>query len=61
MRLLLPLKRAESTGRPVGRAEFVTGLERALGRWIARRSLEPRPAASVSANQLKSLQQVRCP
>jgi hypothetical protein len=30
------LRRAESTGRPVGTAEFVTGLERVLGRRIAR-------------------------
>jgi hypothetical protein len=49
-------RRAESTGRPVGTAEFVTGLERGLGRRIARRSLGPAPAASVSAKQLKLLQ-----
>jgi len=50
------LRRAESTGRPVGTAEFVTGLERVLGRRIARRALAPAPAASVSAKQLKLLQ-----
>jgi putative transposase len=50
------LRRSEGTGRPVGTAEFVTGLERLLGRTIARRAPGPRPAASVSANQLKLLQ-----
>jgi putative transposase len=50
------LRRAESTGRPVGTAEFVTGLERVLGRRIARRAPGPAPAASVSAKQLKLLQ-----
>jgi hypothetical protein len=49
------LRRAESTGRPVGTAEFVTGLERVLGRRIARRAPAPAPAASVSAKQLKLL------
>jgi hypothetical protein len=56
MRPLLPLKRAESAGRPVGTAEFVTGPERVLGRRIARRSPGPAPAASVSVKQLKLLQ-----
>jgi REP-associated tyrosine transposase len=50
------LRRAESTGRPVGTAEFVTGLERVLGRRIARRAPGPRPAASVNGEQLKLLQ-----
>ena len=50
------LRRAESTGRPVGTAEFVTGLERVLGRRIARRAPGPAPAASISAKQLKLLQ-----
>ncbi len=49
-------RRAESTGRPVGTAEFVTGLERVLGRRIARRAPGPAPAASMSAKQLKLLQ-----
>jgi putative transposase len=50
------LRRAEGTGRPVGAAEFATGLERLLGRPIARRAPGPRPAASVSAKQLEFLQ-----
>jgi putative transposase len=50
------LRRAESTGRPVGAAEFVTGLERLLGRPIARRAPGPRPAAVASDKQLKLLQ-----
>ena len=50
------LRRAENTGRPVGTAEFVTGLERLLGRRIARRAPGPAPAASVSTKQLKLLQ-----
>jgi putative transposase len=50
------LRRAESTGRPVGTAEFVSGLERLLGRRIARRAPGPAPAASVSPKQLKLLQ-----
>ena len=50
------LRRSEGTGRPVGTAEFVTGLERLPGRPIARRAPGPRPAASVSAKQLKLLQ-----
>jgi hypothetical protein len=50
------LRRAESTGRPVGTVEFVTGLERVLGRRIARRAPGPAPAASVNAKQLNLLQ-----
>jgi hypothetical protein len=50
------LRRAEGTGRPVNTAEFVIGLERVLGRRIARRAPGPAPAASVSAKQLKLLQ-----
>jgi REP-associated tyrosine transposase len=50
------LRRAESTGRPVGTAEFVTGLERVLGRRIARRAPGPMPEAKVNARQLKLLQ-----
>ena len=53
---LAALRRAESTGRPVGTAEFVTGLERVLGRRIARRAPGPAPAASVSSKQLELLQ-----
>lgn len=44
---LAALRLAESTGRPVGTAEFVSGLERVLGRRIARRAPGPMPAASV--------------
>jgi putative transposase len=50
------LRRAESTGRPVGTAEFVTGLERVLGRRIARRAPGPVPEAKVNPKQLKLLQ-----
>jgi putative transposase len=50
------LRHAEGTGRPVGAVEFVTGLERLLGRPIAGRAPGPRPAASVTAKQLKLLQ-----
>jgi hypothetical protein len=53
------LRRAESTGRPVGTAEFATGLERVLGRRIARRApkpTKPTPAANVSHKQLNLLQ-----
>jgi putative transposase len=49
------LRRAESTGRPVGTAEFVTGLERVLGRRIARRAPGTAPAVRVSAKQLNLL------
>jgi hypothetical protein len=49
------LRRAESTGRPVGSAEFVTGLEHLLGRRIARRAPGPMPEAKLNANQLKLL------
>ncbi len=50
------LRRAEGTGRPVGTAEFVTGLERVLGRRIARRAPGPAPAVSISAKQLNLLE-----
>jgi putative transposase len=50
------LRRAENTGRPVGTAELVTGLERILGRRIARRAPGPVPAAKVNGKQLKLLQ-----
>jgi putative transposase len=50
------LRRAESTGRPVGAADFVSGLEKVLGRKIERRA--PGRKASnelVEANQLRLL------
>jgi putative transposase len=45
------LRRAESIGRPVGTAEFVPGLERLLGRRIARVPQGPRrlPASAPSS------------
>lgn len=39
---------AETTGRPMGNAEFVAGLERVLGRPIARRAPGRKPAAPAS-------------
>ena len=50
------LRRSEGSGRPVGTAEFVTGLERLLGRPIARRSPGPKPANRVDGGQLELLQ-----
>jgi hypothetical protein len=37
------LRRSEGTGRPLGAPEFVAGLERLLGRPIARRALGRKP------------------
>ena len=37
------LRRAETTGRPLGAPEFVTGLENLLGRKIARRAAGRKP------------------
>jgi putative transposase len=48
------LRLAEGSGRPLGTAEFVTGLERLLGRPIARRAGR-KPTASVTGVQLKLL------
>jgi len=42
------LRRAEGTGRPVGAEEFVEGLERLLGRPIARRSPGRKPVSEVT-------------
>jgi hypothetical protein len=47
---------AEGSGRPLGTAEFVTGLERLLGRPIARRAPGRKPTAGVTGVQLKLLQ-----
>jgi hypothetical protein len=46
------LRRSEGTGRPVGREEFVLGLEKLLCRPIARRSPGRKPAASLQQEQL---------
>lgn len=40
------LRAAETTGRPLGTAEFVNDLERRLGRPIARRAPGRRPRAT---------------
>jgi len=48
------LRHAESTGRPVGAEEFVDGLERLLGRPIARRCPGRKPNAEV-IDQMKFL------
>jgi hypothetical protein len=50
------LWRFEGSGRPLGTAEFVTGLERLLGRPIARRSPRPKRANRVDGEQLELLQ-----
>ena len=49
------LRRSEGTGRPLGAEEFVTGLERLLGRPIARRAPGRKPAASPDDRQLTLL------
>jgi len=50
------LRGAEANGRPLGAPEFVTGLERLLGREIARRDPSRRPTADVpAAKQLELL------
>ncbi|MHB8530355.1 MAG: transposase [Caulobacteraceae bacterium] len=49
------LRRSEGTGRPVGTAEFIAGLERRLGRPIARRAAGRKPA-STAGEQLDLLQ-----
>jgi putative transposase len=48
------LRRAESTGRPLGAPEFVTGLENLLGRKIARRAPGRTPTCE-DHNQLRLL------
>jgi len=50
------LRLAEGSGRPLGTAEFVAGLERLLGRPTARRAPRRKPTASVAGVQLKLLQ-----
>src|SRR5579859_7371547 len=44
------LRRSEGSGRPVGTPEFVAGLERVLGRPIARRAPGRRPAGAVQGS-----------
>ena len=50
------LHRSESTGRPLGTPEFVTGLENLLDRRIARRAPGRKPTGEVPvAEQLELL------
>jgi len=49
------LRAAEGSGRPLGNAEFIAGLERVLGRPIARRAPGRKPKETVVA-QLDLLQ-----
>ena len=49
------LRRSEGSGRPLGTPEFVTGLERLLGRNIARRSPGRKPISSSVGEQLDLL------
>ena len=48
------LRRAETTGRPLGTPEFVDGLEKILGRKIARRAPGRKPTGE-DQNQLRLL------
>jgi hypothetical protein len=50
------LRNAEGIGRPLGTADFVTELERRLGRPIARRAPGRKAAATPEGEQLKLLQ-----
>ena len=50
------LRLAEGSGRPVGTPDFVTALERLLGRPIARRAPGRKPTASLTGVQLRLLQ-----
>ena len=43
------LRGAETTGRPLGNADFIAGLERLLGRTIARRAPGRKPGAADAA------------
>jgi len=42
------VRRAEGSGRPLANAEFIAGLERIIGRRIARRAPGPKPRAHRS-------------
>jgi putative transposase len=46
------LRKSERTGRPAGAEDFVRGLERILGRPVARRAPGRKPAAKVIGKQL---------
>ena len=54
------LRLAEGSGRPLGTAEFVSGLERLLGRRLTRRARGRKPGAIVSGEQPELLQWVSC-
>ena len=45
------LRRAEATGRPLGAPEFIAGLEKLLGRKIARRAPGRKPANDTPAGE----------
>jgi putative transposase len=49
------LRRAEGSGRPVGAEEFIKGLERVLGRRIARRAPGRKPQSAAAGEQLDLL------
>jgi hypothetical protein len=45
------IRAGERTGRPLGSAEFTAGLERRLGRPLARRKLGRKPLLSANADK----------
>jgi hypothetical protein len=45
------LRRSETTGRPLGNAEFIADLERRLGRSVARLAPGPKPRVPVEDAQ----------
>jgi putative transposase len=49
------LRRSEGTGRPIGASDFVAGLERILGRRIARRAPGRKPELKPTGEQLELL------
>ncbi len=49
------LRRAEDTGRPLGAPEFVTGLEKLLGRKIARPASGRRPKIEIGGGEQPKL------
>ena len=50
------LRRAESTGRRLGAADFVAGLEQVLGRKIARWALGRKPAAKIEGKLMNLME-----